>query len=167
MGHRRAVAPLPDHRWPLCGGWIRGGLRSAHRAPGRRAGVAAADARGSAAALVDDLLRPAVAGANHLALGLRVLVDDVEREALYAVLLDLGFDFALELVAVLPHRLRPRTACAQAQHHCCDDQLAHFFPLAARSQLAPLNLRTLIDFTVPGSRQRAFTLYPSGCDRGT
>src|SRR3954465_5613676 len=119
------------------------------------------------AALVDDFLRAAVAGADDLAFGLRVFVDDREREVFNAVLLDLVLDLGLQLAAFLPLRLRPRAANRETQHHCRDDHLAHFFPLAAFSQSAPLNLRTFVPLTVPGSRQRTFTLTPSGCDRGT
>src|SRR6476660_10088703 len=67
-------------------------------------------------ALVDDLLRAAIAGADHLAFGLRVGVDHVEGELLDAVLLDLGVDLSLQLVAGLSRRLRRRRA-GQAQHH--------------------------------------------------
>ena len=35
------------------------------------------------------------------------------------------------------------------------------------SQFFPSNGFTSIDFTVPSSRQRTFTLYPSGLERGT
>src|SRR5579859_7565183 len=59
----------------------------------------------SSALLVDDLLRAAVAGADHLAVGLLVGLDDIERELVDAVLLDLGLDLALQLVAVF--LLRP------------------------------------------------------------
>src|SRR5690348_5340462 len=69
----------------------------------------------TSAALVDDLLGAAVARADHLAVGLRVLVDDLEREVLDAVVLDLRIDLALELVAVLAHRLRE---CRAHRHEC-------------------------------------------------
>src|ERR1044071_3343900 len=72
-------------------------------------------------ALVDDLLRAAVAGADHLAVGLRFGVDHVEGELVDAVLLDLGVDLRLQLVAGLSHRLRRGCTRETQYHHRHDD----------------------------------------------
>src|SRR4051812_12674660 len=83
--------------------------------------------KASAAALVDDLLGAALTGADHLAVGLLVGVHDVEREFLDAVLLDLGLDLALQLLAGL--RLRPHRAReSQSQYRYRNDQPAHAMP---------------------------------------
>src|SRR6267143_3217909 len=137
------------------------------RRAGRRSRLPAVGSAGDALpALVDDLLRPAVAGADHLAVGLRVGVDDVERELLDPVILDLGFDFGLELAAVFA--LRPGVSREPQPHYQCrNHEPHHFLLLAEASQLRPSNGRTSMRLTVPGSRQRALTLNPSGWDRGT
>src|SRR3954465_3350979 len=75
-------------------------------------------------ALVDDLLRAAVTGAYHLAFGLRFGVDHVEGELVDAVLLDLGIDLRLQLVAGLSHRLR-RGRTRKTQHHHSHDDSQH------------------------------------------
>src|SRR3954466_11903291 len=75
-------------------------------------------------ALVDDLLRTAVAGADHLAFGLRFGVDHVEGELVDAVLLDLGVDLRLQFVARLSHRLR-RGRTRKTQHHHSHDDSEH------------------------------------------
>src|SRR3954467_14974177 len=75
-------------------------------------------------ALVDDLLRAAVAGADHLAFGLRFGVDHVEGELVDAVVLDLGVDLRLQLVTGLSHRLR-RGRTRKTQHHHSHDDSEH------------------------------------------
>jgi len=52
-------------------------------------------------ALVNDLFGPAVAGANHLAIFHRILVDDRGRELGNAIGCNLGVDLGLQLAAVL------------------------------------------------------------------
>src|SRR6476660_6925567 len=75
-------------------------------------------------ALVDDLLRAAVAGADRLAFGLRFAVDHVAGELVDAVRLDLDVDFRLQLREGLSDLLgRGRTG--QAQHHHRHDDSDH------------------------------------------
>src|SRR5207249_11998960 len=105
-------------------------------------------------------------GADDLAVDLRVGADDVEREFLDLVRLDLGFDLALALAAVFP--LRPGVSRQpQPYYQCRNHELHPFLLLADASQSRPSNGRTSTRLTVPGSRQRALTLNPSGWDRGT
>src|SRR4030095_15467740 len=82
------------------------------------------------AALVDDLLGVAVAGADDLALGLRVQVYDIQAELVDAVLFDLGVYLGLELVAGLSHRLR-RGRTHEAQHHHRHDDSEHEVSLSS------------------------------------
>src|SRR3954467_10640271 len=75
-------------------------------------------------ALVDDLLRAAVAGADHLAFGLSFGVDHVEGELVDAVLLDLGIDLRPQFGAGVSHRRR-RGGPGKTQHHHSHDDSEH------------------------------------------